>query len=96
MGLGEKRFVINPLKNANDFTFSPKMQNSKVNQEAVEILMNSEEKLHSIRLKIISVIIIIIITIISIINSKLVTTIKRKSAESQEKCKKKIGITYCS
>lgn len=64
-GVGrEKVYVINPLKNANAFTFSPKMQNSKVNQEAGEILMNIQKNSILIRLKIISVIIIIIITII--------------------------------
>lgn len=64
-GVGrEKVYVINLLKNANTFTFSPKMQNSKVSQEAEEIL-NIQKNSILIRLKII--IIIIIITIISIV-----------------------------
>lgn len=46
------------------------MQNSKVNQEAGEILMNIQKNSILIRLKIISVIIIIIITIIKYNNNK--------------------------
>lgn len=38
-GVGREKVYVNKLlKNANTFTFSPKMENSKVNQEAEEIL----------------------------------------------------------